>query len=148
MIIQKVFQKSVFYSLLASLGLLAFYFTIVTLISGWGFAREQFEQFWYFLISLAIGFGVQVGLYIYLKNLVRNQEPNGKVLAATGTTSTVTMISCCSHYLVNLLPFLGVAGLVTIVSQYQVELFWIGLAFNLSGIAYMLNKIIKFSKLL
>ena len=148
MIIQKVFQKSVFYSLLASLGLLAFYFTIVTLISGWGFAREQFEQFWYFLIPLAIGFGLQVGLYVYLKNLVRDQKLNGKVLAATGTTSTAAMISCCSHYLANLLPFLGIAGLVTFVSQYQVQLFWIGLAFNLSGIAYMLNKIIKFSKLL
>src|SRR3989344_3847546 len=148
MAVQKVFQKSVFYSLSASLVLLTLYFTIVTLISGWEFAREQFEQFWYFLISLAIGFGIQVGLYIYLKNLVRNQKPDGKVLAATGATSTAAMISCCSHYFANLLPFLGIAGLVTIVSQYQVQLFWIGLAFNLSGVAYMLNKIIKFSKVL
>ena len=146
MIVQKVFQKSVFYSLSASLALLTLYFTTVTLISGWEFAREQFEQFWYFLIPLAIGFGLQVGLYVYLKNLVRDQKLNGKVLAATGTTSTAAMISCCSHYLANLLPFLGVAGLVTIISQYQVQFFWIGLAFNLSGIAYMLNKIIKFSK--
>src|SRR3972149_5713434 len=146
MIVQKVFQKSVFYSLLASLALLTLYFTIVTLISGREFAGDQFEQFWYFLIPLAVGFGIQVGLYTYLKNLVRNQKPNGKVLAATGTTSTAAMISCCSHYLANLLPFLGVAGLVTIISQYQVQLFWIGLAFNLSGIAYLLNKIIKFSK--
>ena len=148
MIIQKIHQKAVFYGLLASLILLTLYFTVVTLISGWEFAREQFEQFWYFLLSLAIGFGVQVGLYVYLKNLVKNQKPNGKVLAATGTTSTAAMISCCSHYLTNLLPFLGIAGLVTIVSQYQAQLFGVGLAFNLLGVAYMLNKVIKFSKVL
>ena len=146
MIVQKIFQKAVFYGLLASLVLLTLYFTVVTLISGWGFAKEQFGQFWYFLLPLAIGFGAQVGLYIYLKNLVKNQKPNGKVLAATGTTSTAAMISCCSHYLANFLPFLGIAGLVTIVSQHQVQLFWIGLASNLAGIAYVLNKIIKFSK--
>src|SRR3990167_3212825 len=148
MIVQKVFQKSVFYGLLASLILLTFYFTVVTLISGWEFARGQVEQFWYFLLALTVGFGVQVGLYVYLKNLVKNQKPNGKVLAATGTTSTVAMISCCSHYLTNLLPFLGIAGLVTIVSQYQVQLFWMGLTFNLLGVVYMLNKVIKFSKVL
>lgn len=144
---QKVIQKSIFYGLLATLGLLTLYFTTVTLTSGWGFAREQFEQFWYFVVALAIGFGVQVGLYVYLRNLVKNQKPNGKVLAATGTTSTAAMISCCSHYLVNLLPFLGIAGLVTFVSQYQVQFFWVGLAFNSLGIAYMLSRIIKFSKM-
>ena len=148
MAVQKIHQKSVFYGLLASLILLTFYFTVVTLISGWEFAREQVEQFWYFLLALTVGFGVQVGLYVYLKNLVKNQKPNGKVLAATGTTSTVAMISCCSHYLTNLLPFLGIAGLVTIVSQYQVQLFWVGLTFNLLGVVYMLNKVIKFSKVL
>ena len=62
-------------------------------------------------------------------------------MAASGTTSTAAMISCCAHYLVNVAPVLGAAGLVTIATQYQVEFFWVGLAFNAAGIAYIGNKL-------
>ncbi|KKR35658.1 MAG: Phenylalanine-tRNA ligase beta subunit, partial [candidate division CPR2 bacterium GW2011_GWC1_39_9] len=47
--------------------------------------------------------------------------------------------------LVNLVPVLGVTGLVTFVTQYQVELFWVGILFNLGGIVYITSRIIKFS---
>ena len=55
------------------------------------------------------------------------------------------MISCCSHYLANILPIIGVAGFIASVSQYQVELFWFGLVSNALGVAYMTNKVITFS---
>jgi len=47
------------------------------------------------------------------------------------------MVSCCTHYLVNLLPVLGATGLVGFVGQYQAELFWFGIASNLAGVAYL-----------
>ena len=46
----------------------------------------------------------------------------------------------------NLLPILGVAGVVTFVAQYQTQLFWVGIAFNLAGIVYMVNRVIRFKK--
>ena len=125
--------------LLATLILLAFYFTIVVLVSGWSFAQDQFRQFWYYVVTLAIGFGVQVGLYSYFKTL-------GKVLAVSGTTSTAAMVSCCAHYLVNVLPILGAVGIITVISQYQIQLFWVGLAFNFAGIGYMLYQVRNFTK--
>ena len=132
------------YGTLASAILLAVYFAVLTLVSGWSFAVEQFSSFWYFIVSLATGFGIQIGLFIYLKGLIQDGRGGGKVLGVTGTTSTAAMISCCAHYLVNLLPILGVIGLVTFVAQYQVKLFWVGLLFNLFGILYMINRINKF----
>ena len=36
---------------------------------------------------------------------------------------------------------LGATGLVTFAAQYQVEFFWVGLAFNAAGIAYIGNKL-------
>ena len=42
--------------------LLAIYFGVVSLISGMNFALEQFAAFWYFIVPLALGFGIQVGL--------------------------------------------------------------------------------------
>ena len=146
MIDKKIIIKSIFYGLMAGSLLLALYFFILTLVSGWPFAQEQFGDYWYYIISLAVGFGVQIGLYIYLKNAVHQTRGSGKVLAVSGTTSTVAMISCCAHYLVNILPVIGVAGILTVVAQYQIQLFWVGLAFNLGGIIYIADKLIKFKK--
>lgn len=140
-----ILRKSVFKGSLAFLILLSVYFLILTLVSGWKFAWEQFSQFWYYIISLALGFGVQLGLYSYLKGIVK-QQATGQVLATTGTTSTAAMISCCAHYLTNILPILGVTGIITFIGQYQVQFFWIGLFFNLLGIFYIGNKVLKVSQ--
>ena len=138
--------------IVASSILLAIYVSLVSLISGFDFMLSQFSEFWYFILSLAVGFGIQVVLYTYLRNAIKNHDSPGnlpagrQVLAVSGTTSTVAMISCCTHYLVNLLPILGAVGVITVISQYQIQFFWVGLAFNFAGIVYMLNRVIKFEK--
>ena len=131
---------------IASAILLAVYITAVSLISGWEFMLSQLSEFWYFIITLATGFGIQVGLYSYLKNVIK-QNVSHRVLVISGTTSTTAMISCCVHYLVNLLPILGTVGISTVIAQYQVQLFWVGLAFNLAGIVYVGNRVYRFSKI-
>lgn len=123
--------------------LLVIYFGVVSLISGMDFALEQFAKFWYFIVLLALGFGIQVGLYTYLKDLVGQHRASGKVVAVSGTTSAAAMVSCCAHYLTNILPILGVTGILAIVADYQVELFWVGLAFNGAGILYIMPKVIQ-----
>ncbi|MDH4216628.1 MAG: YHS domain-containing protein [Gallionella sp.] len=123
--------------------LLVIYFGVVSLISGVGFAFEQFTTFWYFIVLLALGFGIQIGLYTYLKNLAGQHGASGKMVAVSGTTSTAAMVSCCAHYLVNILPVLGVTGILTVVAEYQIELFWVGLAFNVAGILYVGSKVIQ-----
>lgn len=126
--------------------LLAVYFAVLTLVSGSSFAANQFSQFWYYITSLATGFGIQIGLYNYLKSEIHAKDPSGKMLAVTGTTSTGAMISCCAHYLVNVLPVLGVSAFASFIGAYQVQFFWVGIAFNLGGIAYMISRIMKFKQ--
>lgn len=139
-------KKPILYGLLASTGMLVLYFVAVGLISDWPFAKAQFAQYWYFVISLALGFGIQIGLYTHLKQLVANGQGSGKVLGVTGATSTAAMISCCAHYLTNILPILGTVGLVTFVAQYQTQFFWVGLVFNIAGIIYMIHKVRKVTR--
>ena len=141
-------KSEILFGLLAAVLLLIFYFTVISFISGWSFAALQFRLFWYFIVSLAIGFGVQVGLYVHLRKIIRQRGNAGKILAVSGTTSGVAMVSCCAHYLVNILPAAaaaGATGLVGLIGQYQAELFWLGLAFNAAGIFYIVRKIIKFN---
>lgn len=130
----------------ALLLLLAIYFGVVSLISGLDFALGQFTEFWYFIVPLAFGFGIQVGLYTYLKNLVGQHGASGKAVAVSGTTSTAAMVSCCAHYLANIVPILGIAGFFTVVAEYQVELFWLGLVFNAAGILYVASNVFKAAK--
>lgn len=138
--------KSVLYGILATAILLGIYFIVLTFVSGWGFAQNQFGLYWYFITSLAVGFGFQIGLYEYLKALVHRGQGASKVIGVSGVTSTTSMISCCAHYLANVIPILGVTGLTTFVTQYQIKIFWVGLVFNILGIVFMSNKIIKFKK--
>jgi len=126
--------------------LLAAYFGVLTLVSGWKFTLSQFSEFWFYVLPLTAGFGLQVALYMQLRQLIRKPGDSRAVMAASGTTSTAAMISCCTHYLVNVAPVLGATGLVTFVAQYQVEFFWAGLAFNVAGIAYIGDKLWKATK--
>jgi Cu+-exporting ATPase len=131
---------------LAAVLLLMVYFVVLTLVSGRDFALTQFAAFWYFVVALAVGFGIQVGLYSHLRRFAHHTDASGKVLTVSGATSTGAMISCCAHYLTNVLPVLGATGLVALVAQYQVQLFWVGLAFNLAGMFYVGRKVVQASK--
>lgn len=125
-------------SLFASLLLLLIFGTVTALVSGPAFMISQFLKFWPYLVTLAIGFGIQVWLFLALKN--KAHPASRAVVATTGGTSTIAMISCCTHYLITFLPFLGATGIATIVGQYQTEIFFIGILMNLVGIAILLNK--------
>lgn len=138
--------RATLWGVFASLALLVVYFGLVSLVSGYQFMLDQFALFWPFVIALAIGFGVQVGMYGFLRDAVHRVHGAGKVVAVSGTTSGAAMVSCCTHYLVNLLPALGATGLVTLVGQYQVQLFWFGLAANAAGILYVGSRLMQFTK--
>lgn len=135
--------KSALKGILASIILLSIYFVTLTLISGQNFAQSQFIDNWYWIIALSIGFGIQISLFTYLRAMHR-AKVSAKVVAVSGTTSTIAMISCCAHYLVNILPVIGISGVVAIIGQYQTELFWLGIISNLLGLTYLVNKLIKF----
>jgi Cu+-exporting ATPase len=130
---------------LGSAFILTFYFAILTLVSGWRFTLEQFVEWWPFVLALAIGFGLQIALFVYLRRAF-HRAASGKVVTATGATSTAAMVSCCTHYLVNFLPVLGATGLVSFVALYQADLFWLGIASNLAGIAYLGSRVISLSR--
>lgn len=131
------------YGALAFGALLALYFAALTAVSGWGFTVSQFSEFWYYIVPLAAGFGIQVALFARLRQLVARAKRTGTVVAASGTTSTAAMISCCAHYLTTVAPVLGASGLVALAAQFQVQLFWAGLLLNAAGIVFIATRLAK-----
>ncbi len=59
----------VVFGVTAAAALLGIYFAALTLTSGWDYTVSQFTEFWYFVLPLVVWFGLQVGLYVYLKQL-------------------------------------------------------------------------------
>ena len=121
--------------------LVVLFFTIVTLSNGsLSSARDEFRRIWYWAVLLAAGFGLQLGLFVYLKNVVRDRMAGATAeVAASGTISAGSMVACCSHALVNVLPVLGVSAAAAFLVRYQLPLLLLGVFSNLAGLTIMLG---------
>lgn len=97
---------------------------------------------WLLFTILMLGFGLQIGLWQYLKSL--HLEHAGSVASASGVASGSSMVACCAHHLAEILPILGISGAATFLSAYQQSFLLLGVGINLLGIAYMLNKLNHF----
>ncbi len=102
-------------------------------------ALFQIKRYFPLLLLLISGFGVQIGLYTYLKH---KNVICGITTATSGGVSGISMILCCSHYLINFLPFISIST-ASFFSKYTLQILLFGIAANVIGIGIMLNKIRK-----
>ncbi|OGG18623.1 hypothetical protein A3D05_01975 [Candidatus Gottesmanbacteria bacterium RIFCSPHIGHO2_02_FULL_40_24] len=117
--------------------LLLFYFITMTYLAGsFETTLMQFKKLWFYMIPLSLGFGVQIGLYVSLKNLT---DSSGKLAAANSAVSTVGMIACCAHHLTDILPLIGLSFLTFFIIQYQVLILIIAIISNILSIIYLLG---------
>src|SRR3990167_6583918 len=131
--LQKMVDKrdnSVLYGILAGMGLLLFYLTIVSIFQGVEFAFLNLRGLWYLIFPLVIGFGTQIGLFASIKHTA---QLTGAV-AGTGTISGGSMIACCSHFLLQMIPLVGASGLAIFLVKYQAFFLGIGIISNAAGI--------------
>ncbi len=123
------------YGILAGLGLLIFYLSVVSIFQGIEFAFLNLKGLWYLIFPLVVGFGTQIGLYTSIKHTA---QLTGTV-AGTGTISGGSMIACCSHFLLQMIPIVGISGLAIFLVKYQSWFLIIGILSNIFGIAVMLR---------
>ena len=140
-------KKSIFWGVGGGLSLLIFYFLILTLANSFSHAIEQLQDLWYWISVLIIGFSIQVGLYSYIRIQFRQRKTKiaGKELAASGGVSTGSMVACCAHHLVDVLPILGLSVVFLFLAEYQVFFILLGIVSNIIGIIFMLEIIKKHS---
>lgn len=137
--------KSVIWGMVGILAMSGFYLAIMFLTMP--SAREvweNFSQFWYLIVGIIIGFGGQIGLWVYLKNYHKILQASGAVPGTSGAVSGGAMLACCAHHLADVLPILGLSGAAIFLAQYQKPFLIVGLAVNLAGIAYMLSLLNKY----
>lgn len=122
--------------------LLTLYLVLMRITTGsFEVAVAQFNFYKPWIIALSFGFGIQMALYKLLK--IKHQETMGteKMAKVTGTTSTATMVACCAHHAVDVLPIVGASAVASFLGAYTRELFAVGIVFNLLGIGYMFKQL-------
>jgi hypothetical protein len=129
----------------ASVALLAFYLGLMTLTADWFYAKIQFEEYRWWIISLSIGLGIQSTLFTLLRRGLKGSEKKTpkSTLAATGSISTGSMVVCCLHHLTDFVPFLGLPIVAVALQKYQTFFFLIGVLSNFYGILMMLRMMQK-----
>ena len=61
-------DKYAIIGLLASGSLFGFYLIVASLLGGVSFALDNFTKLWYWMGPLIVGFGVQIGMFFYVKD--------------------------------------------------------------------------------
>ncbi len=145
-------NKVVIHGIIASMALASVYFAILTAVQSFSHAIQQFATIWYFMIPLIAGFGIQVGLYSYIRSSLHSKaKPNDAKgvyassagVAASGGVSTGSMIACCAHHLTDVLPLIGFSAASLFLTKYQTPLILLGVFSSLIGTIYMLEMIQK-----
>jgi len=137
----KINLKHIFWTILSFLGLVLLNFLLISLFSkSTNYALEQMLKLKFFILPLALGFSIQVLLFLKIKEFMKSSI---LVVSGTGAMNTGTMIVCCAHHIAEALPFLALGGLSVFLINYQKDLLLFSIAVNWLGVLYMLRKLRK-----
>jgi copper chaperone CopZ/uncharacterized membrane protein len=141
--------RSYIFGAISSFAIVGVYLGMNTLTADWYFAKIQFSEYRWWIITLAIGLGIQVTLFSLFRTQLRGQKMRAakSSMAASGGMSATAMMACCSHYLATVIPALGVpflsATAVASIAEYQSYFFLAGVLSCLVGIGLMLRMMEK-----
>jgi YHS domain-containing protein len=127
--------------ILGTASLLIFFLTVVVLANDTvGIALSEVKRLWYWVLLLSVGFGLQLGLFLHIRHMLRQRMMGATAeVAASGAISTGSMIACCSHGLVNLLPVVGISAAAAFFARYQLPFILFGVFSNLVGVTIMVG---------
>ncbi len=124
--------------LLAAAALSGFYLGLLGSLQGAGHAWESLRRDAPFIVPLALGFGVQWGLFAQLWRVRRaGMRSSAAALSPGAGASGVSMVACCLHHAADALPALGLSGASAFLAQYRAPFLGLALAMNLGGVAWM-----------
>lgn len=141
-------KKPLIYGIIGALCLLLFYSAIMLLSNSVKLALLQFYDIWYWILILMFGFGTQVGLFVYLRELHKQKmqalaSANASVTGSAAISGT-SMVACCAHHLTDLLPILGFSAFAMFLSKYQTVFILVGVFSNIIGMLIMMRMLQKF----
>ena len=139
----KIKTKAWVYGIGAVLIVLAINLIVLYLLDFPLMATEIISKYHLLIILLVGGFGLQIGLFTYYNAL---NAISCSTSVASGGISAISMILCCTHYILNILPFLGaVVGIsgLAVLSKYTLQFLVLGVVSNFIGIGVIYSQVNK-----
>lgn len=135
-------RRALFGGALAGLALVAVYVAVLGLANSLQHVASEFLRLWFWIVPLVLGFAAQIALFVYARGATKGRGglPAGGVVGS-GVANTVSMLACCAHHLVDLLPLIGLTGAAFILARYQSVFLVLGVTFSVVGLTYFLGLI-------
>jgi len=133
-------MKRITWGICGAAGLLLVYGSIMTIASSLETAIDQFIQLWPWMTALVLGFGMQIALYVHVRQSIKVSGMAPTVATSSGV-STASMIACCAHHLTDVLPLLGLSAAAIFLTKYQTLFLIIGILSNFVGMTLLLKTI-------
>ncbi len=126
----------------AAVLLILIYLGLITLAQDLNHALGQTADMWYWVLALAGGFGIQAGMFSFIRHSIRERRATTTgTVATSGSVSAGSMAACCAHHLSDVLPLLGLSRVAIFLVEYQVFFIIVGVLSNIVGIIIMLETI-------
>ncbi len=133
-------KRHILIGLSAAFLLILIYAGLIALAQDFSHALDQTFDMWYWVLALAGGFGIQAGLFSFIRHRLRQRRAAATgTVAASGGVSAGSMAACCAHHLSDVLPLLGLSGVAIFLVEYQVFFIVVGVLSNIVGITVMLE---------
>ena len=128
--------------LLAAGTLFGLYLLVLSLANSWSHAWQQYWLLKWWMTPLVVLFGIQIGLFAYLRGALKARHAAGAAtgaVAASGGVSTGSMIACCLHHVTEVLPLIGLSAAAVFLNTYQQAFLLLGILSSLLGLTWMLK---------
>jgi hypothetical protein len=132
-------------SMLGTVALVIVYLIAMSLGNTLAIALSELGKWWAYITALAVGFGIQVGLYMHIRDFVKatGGEVNGYRMAMSGGVSATSMVVCCLHHVTDVLPILGLSAASLFLANYQSVFMSLGVLSSVVGMTVMIEQVHK-----
>jgi hypothetical protein len=134
---------SLFVGALATAGLVALYLGLISLAQGFDHAIYQLRADLPFVAAVALGFGIQVGLFAELRATHSRSRGLGTMTAAGAGAGGAAMLACCAHHMVDVLPLVGLSAATVFLNDYRAPIVALSLGMNVLGIGLIGRQLVS-----
>jgi hypothetical protein len=130
-------------SVTGTVALIFLYVIAMSLGNTFAISLSELGRWWTYVAALAVGFGIQVGLYMHIRDFVKTAggELHGSRMAMGGGVSASSMVVCCLHHVTDVLPILGLSAASLFLANYQSVFMSLGILSSVVGTAVILEQL-------
>jgi hypothetical protein len=130
-------------SVLGAVALLFLYIIAMSLGNTFTIALSELGRWWTYVTALSVGFGIQVGLYMHLRDFAKagDGELHSSQMVVGGSVSATSMVVCCLHHVTDVLPILGLSAASLFLANYQSVFMSLGILSSIVGTLMMLEQL-------